>query len=121
MLTKLINQGSTRNPVLVLKVRQQIRKPKQTEKKNLNDPYRMFYYSNEWRRIRFQAIAQYGRKCMACGEIKGRIHVDHIIPRSVDRSLELDFNNLQILCESCNLGKSNLDQTDFRPKNAIKP
>lgn len=80
-----------------------------------------FYKSEAWLRLRFKVVAHYGKICMACGETKGRFHVDHIIPRSVDRSLELDFNNLQMLCEPCNIGKSNLDKTDFRPKNATKP
>jgi len=43
------------------------------------------------------------------------MHVDHIRPRSKSPSLELDPDNLQVLCKACNLGKSNLDDTDFRP------
>ena len=28
----------------------------------------------------------------------------------------MDIDNLQILCADCNLGKSNVDDTDFRPR-----
>ncbi len=42
------------------------------------------------------------------------LHVDHIKPRSKYPDLALDINNLQILCESCNLGKGAWDETDFR-------
>jgi 5-methylcytosine-specific restriction endonuclease McrA len=43
------------------------------------------------------------------------IHIDHILPRSKYPELSLVFDNLQVLCESCNLGKSNKDETDWRP------
>ena len=42
------------------------------------------------------------------------LHVDHIKPRSKHPELELDINNLQILCKDCNLGKSNTDSIDYR-------
>jgi len=44
-----------------------------------------------------------------------RIVVDHIKPRSKFPELELVFDNCQVLCNSCNMGKSNNDYTDFRP------
>ena len=57
---------------------------------------------------------------MACGKSKKRhgivIHVDHIKPRSKFPTLSFEFSNLQILCEDCNLGKMNMDQTDWRPE-----
>lgn len=73
-----------------------------------------FYASDAWLRLRYAAIAKYGRKCMACGATD-KIHVDHIKPRSRFPELELDLANLQILCHDCNMGKSNIDQTDWRP------
>lgn len=75
-----------------------------------------FYDSNEWKRVRYQAIIQYGRTCMCCGTTSGEIHVDHIKPVSLYPELRLDITNLQILCRDCNLGKSNIDLTDFREK-----
>ena len=53
---------------------------------------------------------------MLCAKTKGVMHVDHIKPRSKFPDLELEFDNLQILCKACNLGKSNKDQTDFRQR-----
>ena len=44
-----------------------------------------------------------------------KMHVDHIKPRSKYPRLELDFDNLQVLCEDCNLGKSNRYKVDLRP------
>ena len=53
---------------------------------------------------------------MLCGETKGQMHVDHIQPRSKRPDLALTFDNCQVLCKDCNLGKRANDNTDFRPK-----
>lgn len=75
-----------------------------------------FYRSPAWREVRYKALVLHGRACMCCGEMPPKIilHVDHIKPRSKYPQLELELDNLQILCEDCNLGKSNKDDTDFR-------
>ena len=44
-----------------------------------------------------------------------RIEVEHIIPRSKGGSN--DESNLQAVCDECNRGKSNTDDTDFRASN----
>jgi hypothetical protein len=31
-------------------------------------------------------------------------------------ALQLEFDNLQVLCDDCNRGKGRDDETDFRPK-----
>jgi len=72
-----------------------------------------FYKSQAWLTLRFQAIQKYGRSCFSCGaspENGVAIHVDHIKPRFIWPELAFDINNLQILCERCNLGKG-LHQT----------
>lgn len=73
-----------------------------------------FYQTREWLELRYQVIVKYGKTCQCCGSKKLPIHVDHIMPRSKFPDLELDINNLQILCEDCNIGKSNKDVTDWR-------
>jgi len=76
-----------------------------------------FYHSKAWRSLRVKAILKYGRKCCLCGRsVKDGIvlHVDHIKPRSKFPKLELKLWNLQILCEDCNLGKSNHYQDDWK-------
>ncbi len=54
--------------------------------------------------------------CKSCGRStrvdRVRLHVDHIVPRSKGGSD--DPENLQTLCEKCNLGKGNRDDTDLR-------
>lgn len=77
-------------------------------------PLISFYDSKEWRSLRYQVLKEQGRICALCKSRDGRMHVDHIKPRSLHPELALVFDNLQVLCEACNLGKSNRDDTDFR-------
>ncbi len=78
-----------------------------------------FYNSKEWRRLRFRVLEKYEGCCMLCGRSRKEhgvvIHVDHIKPRSKHPNLSLVFENLQILCDDCNLGKSNKSMVDYRP------
>ena len=76
-----------------------------------------FYESREWLDLRYKVLKQYGRICQLCGNHgKGVIiDVDHIKPRSKYPELELEFTNCQPMCRPCNKGKSNKDETDWRP------
>lgn len=77
-----------------------------------------FYLSPEWRKLKYQAFLRYGNSCNCCGRSRKFhnivLHVDHIKPRSKFPDLALEISNLQILCEECNLAKSNTDQTKWR-------
>ncbi len=77
----------------------------------------ILYNSPEWQKLRYFVLKRDNGVCQLCG--RGRkdgvvLHVDHIVPLSVDWSKRLDPNNLQTLCEDCNLGKSNKDCIDWR-------
>lgn len=78
-----------------------------------------FYESKEWLQLRVRVFEKYQAECMMCGrnrrEHKVVLHVDHIKPRSKYPHLALEFNNLQILCADCNIGKGNRYETDWRP------
>jgi hypothetical protein len=79
---------------------------------------RRFYLSSEWLSLKKRAIRLYGNKCMACGTTKDT-SVDHVLSRYTNPELELDINNLQILCLSCNINKSS-DSTDYRKSSKEK-
>lgn len=67
-----------------------------------------FYKTQEWQRLRYRALEYYGGRCSACGRTAKSgvgIHVDHIKPKFRFPELALNFENLQILCSDCNLGK----------------
>jgi 5-methylcytosine-specific restriction endonuclease McrA len=76
-----------------------------------------FFQSDEWRRVRYEALKNTMGCCQCCGARgqKGKpLHVDHIKPRSKFPALALVLDNLQVLCEDCNVGKGAWDQTDWR-------
>ena len=88
-------------------------KPSQVKSRPINK----FYQSREWKDLRYQAFVKHGNRCMCCGgspQDGYKLQVDHIKPRSYYPELALDINNLQILCASCNLGKFDIDETDWR-------
>jgi hypothetical protein len=76
------------------------------------------YNSREWQRLRVKIIEEQNGECQMCGRSHKKhgivIHVDHIIPLSIDWSKRFDESNLQLLCEDCNLGKGNRYSTDWR-------
>lgn len=60
--------------------------------------------------LRYKVLSVANFKCVRCGnspaiDQKCRLHVDHILPFS--KGGKTVFENLQVLCEECNLGKSN--------------
>ena len=76
----------------------------------------VFYQSWEWKEARYKILNKYGPRCMLCGanNNESRICVDHIVPISRDWTKRLKLENLQVLCNDCNMGKSNRDTRDFR-------
>jgi hypothetical protein len=82
-------------------------------------PAEEFYASLSWKKLRYQALQLCGAKCQCCGASgpASPLHVDHIKPRSKYPELALELNNLQVLCADCNIGKLNVDETDWRAAN----
>ncbi|RCS58297.1 homing endonuclease associated repeat-containing protein [Parvibium lacunae] len=61
-------------------------------------------------RLRAIVLMKDGARCRLCGvtpQDGARLHVDHIIPWA--NGGETVVENLQILCEKCNIGKSNIE------------
>ncbi len=52
--------------------------------------------------------------CGSRGEPGRALHVDHIKALSKNWELRCDPENLQVLCESCNVGKLDGPAQDFR-------
>lgn len=72
-----------------------------------------FYSTTQWKVLRKKVLKHYGEICMKCKSTE-YIAVDHILPRSLHPHLELKFENLQVLCRSCNSSKSNISTEDYR-------
>jgi 5-methylcytosine-specific restriction endonuclease McrA len=129
---KYISSGSKYNKKGLCRkkcIRSQKRKSKKLEKRlksaQNNPKYKIyknklsdsFYESRAWLELRSDILIKFGRKCMLCNETDAIFHVDHIKPRSKYPELQLDSNNLQVLCAPCNIGKSNrYEELDLRPK-----
>ncbi len=76
-----------------------------------------FYNTEEWKNLRRMVFNKFPLICMRCGN-KKNLEVDHVKPRSKYSKLELDIDNLQILCRDCNTLKGVTDslEWDFRKK-----
>lgn len=83
-----------------------------------------FYASWEWRKLRMLTLKKYGHRCQSCGATTKdigmhghpvRLVVDHIKPLGRHWDLRLHPDNLQVLCDECNMGKGDWDETDYRP------
>lgn len=60
--------------------------------------------SGYWKKI---IIKRDGRNCNNCKKkIKGVVHVDHIIPKSIRKDLVRSVRNMQVLCPYCHNEKS---------------
>lgn len=78
-----------------------------------------FYKSQAWKSARMERLKVDGFRCVACGASASngaRLHVDHIRPISRFPELKLNEDNLQTLCASCNVGKSNKYVLDLRSR-----
>lgn len=75
-----------------------------------------FYKSLSWRQIRYLALKNsVGCNCCGARARDGvQLHVDHIKPISRYPELKLSLDNLQVLCDDCNIGKGSWDETDWR-------
>lgn len=80
-----------------------------------------FYASRAWKEVRYFVLQRDGATCACCGARASDgvcMWVDHIKPRSVYPELQLDPENMRVLCDDCNQGKSNYYDDDWRVKMA---
>lgn len=99
----------------------QIKKHKRVPRNSLK-VWKNFYSSAAWKALRYRAFSKHGNKCQCCGRspLDGAVmHVDHILPKSTHPHLALNLENLQILCDMCNIGKSNQSTDDWRISEAV--
>lgn len=69
-------------------------------------------------RLRFKVMQRDNFKCCICGNAPANypstcLHVDHIVPWA--KGGETEIENLQTLCQNCNLGKGDLAQQTAPP------
>lgn len=79
---------------------------------------KVFYASYAWRRLRYEVLKRDKQTCQLCGASRATgavLQADHIKPLRYYWHLRLNPNNVQTMCEPCNHGKGNWDETDWRP------
>lgn len=106
---------------LVAKAQDRVAKePRHTPSK---DEKQAFYASWEWRTLRMLVLKRHSRSCACCGATPRhltlggqpvRLVVDHIRPLGTHWHLRLEAENLQVLCDDCNMGKGGVHIEDFR-------
>ena len=102
-------------------LRAKVKKPQVKKKLEKQDLVQAFYRSYTWRKVRMEVLIRDGRRCACCGTTPHdgvSMHVDHIKPLRLNWNLRVDVENLQVLCEVCNHGKGNWDETDWQKENA---
>jgi 5-methylcytosine-specific restriction protein A len=105
------------------------RKRREPPPETYADRAKRFYASWPWRKLRFQILAENAERhggtpqCELCAAPAGNgvvLHVDHIVALSLDWLKRLDPRNLQVLCGTCNQGKTNGPARDFRQVGIFK-
>lgn len=95
------------------------KRPKIREVVDVDPTTNAFLESPAWRKLRYKILIRDNHTCLCCGRTPKDgiiLNVDHIKPRKKFPGLALALSNLQTLCEDCNAGKGNWDETDWRTK-----
>lgn len=103
----------------IVRKREKTKPIKADDRRNIQQ----FYLSWQWKRLRYDVLKQRGRRCECCGATPDdavRIVVDHIKPIRHFWHLRLDQQNLQVLCDDCNMGKGSRDESDWR-RETVNP
>lgn len=84
-----------------------------------------FYNSTKWRKLRLEKLEEYGAVCQRClikyGIIVSKkLEGHHVKPRSKYPELELEPENIVIICKTCNAELGDSDITDWDRSKEIK-
>ena len=96
-------------PLQVLRPRLQAPKDEagRSRYRDNNAPWRAWYKTARWQRLRWQVLTDAMFTCAMCGRLEGQsrnLVADHIRPHRGDEELFWDRANLQCLCKSCHDG-----------------
>jgi hypothetical protein len=75
--------------------------------KEFEERLHRFYNSKKWKLIKEQVYKTFVHMCPVCGS-EDNLRVDHIKPIRHYPALIDDMNNLQLLCNECNLEKGSM-------------
>ena len=55
------------------------------------------------RSIQAAHLRQHGAVCSRCRRVSGNLECHHKVPIEQDRGLELDIDNIEIICRDCHI------------------
>ena len=100
-------------------------KPKPSKHKRPVNPYQSFYDSDTWKSMRRRLLSEQPLcvSCVLTDKFIPATELDHIIPLRIDFNKRLEYSNIQGLCSSCHLRKTQRERTgeyiDFIRKRII--
>ena len=115
-LNKLVKAGAMSRADADIEIKAFAPAPEPKKPKKVATSNDGFYMSREWRDVRYKALVKHGAVCHCCGASRSdgkKLHVDHIKPRSKFPEFALDPENLQVLCDACNIGKGDGEAITF--------
>jgi len=74
------------------------------QSRDRSQPWRAWYKTARWQRLRWQVLVRDGFTCRFCNVIEAqtaRLVADHIIAHRGDEALFWNADNLQCLCKAC--------------------
>ena len=77
------------------------------------DPWRKWYSTTRWQKLRWQVLVEAMFTCAMCGRVcadKGQAVADHITPHRGDHALFWDRLNVQCLCKPCHDGRKQAEE-----------
>lgn len=104
-----------------IKSKQYSKKRAVKSKVSMNKSSRAFYGTTAWKTLRDRKLQKdpLCQMCLSKGFLKDGHDIDHIIEIKDDYSLRLDIRNLQTLCRSCHMHKTN-EERNIRKKSVSR-
>lgn len=91
---------------------------KMYNKHNRDKEANTFYQSQAWKNTRNYVITRDNYICQCCGELLNSTKIiDHICPRRIDKTKELDESNLWTLCYRCHSIKTSIEEQIINSPN----
>ena len=72
----------------------------------LHNEMKLSYARARWFALRRQVLIAQAYQCAACGRVQAQLEVDHIVKHDGDPVRFWDRSNLQALCPTCHVAKS---------------
>lgn len=85
-------------------------------------PWRSWYTTRRWRRLRWECLSRDEFTCQRCGRLEGdtsKLVADHKAPHRGDPDLFWGLHRLQTLCAPCHSGAKQREERRAGPRGAV--